>query len=122
MPPSLVEAIRPGWRKPHSQLDAVVKMNNVQRFDLVGELDDTFAQAEADREIAQVLRRAHHHRIGAAVVGQGDRGLFGNGTRTFAEADCAPDLTINDAARIVHPYSAACIDGAIRRASRGPSP
>src|SRR5258708_5951304 len=107
MPPSLVQAIRPGWRKPHPQLDAVVKMNNVQRFDVVGELDDTFAEAEADGEIAEVLRRTHHHSIGSAVVGQRDSGLFGNGTQTFAEAACAPDLTINHANGIVHRYSAA---------------
>ena len=65
-------------------------------------MDDPFAEAEADGEVFEVLRRAHHDGVGAAVIGQRQRGLFRNHARAFAGAAVAPDLAMNGANRIVH--------------------
>ena len=43
--------------------------DDIRSLDIVRRLHDAFAEAEANGEIAQVLRRAHHHGVGAAVVG-----------------------------------------------------
>ena len=40
------------WPQPHPQFDAVVEFDNVETVDLVGELHDAFAEAEADGEIS----------------------------------------------------------------------
>jgi len=42
-----------------------------------GEGNQAFGEAEAESKVFQILRRRHHHRIGAAVVGKSDCGLFG---------------------------------------------
>ena len=115
MPPPFAEPVRPGRLKPHPQLDAVIDRHDVQRVDISRGLHYAFAEAEADRKILQILRRAHHHRIGAAVIGQRQRGFLGNGARVLAKAAVAPDLTINNVNRIVHGYSAASTAGAMRR-------
>ena len=94
-----------GRRQPHPQLDAVVEFDDIERVDLVRRLHDAFAEAEADREIPQVLRRAHHHGVGAAIIGQRQRGLLRDQARAFAEAAVAPDLPIDCADRIVHPLT-----------------
>ena len=114
MSPPLAQPIRPGLGQPHPQLDAVIEADDIERFDIVGALDDAFAQAEPDGEVFEVLRRAHHHGVGAAVVGQCQRGLFRNHTRAFAGAAVAPDLALDGANRVVHFYSAASIVAAIR--------
>ncbi len=114
MPPPLAQPICSGLGQPHPQFDAVIERHDIQRFDIVGTLDDTFVQAESDGEVFEILRRAHHHGIGAAIVGQRQRGLFRNHTRAFAGAAVAPDLAMNGANRLVHFYSAASIVAAIR--------
>ena len=115
MPPPLVEAIRVRWLEPHPQLDAVVEMHDIERTDIVRGLHDAFAEAEPDREIPQVLRRSHHHGIGAAIVGQGKRGLLGNRAPATACATLAPDLAIDGANGGVHVgYSAASTERAMR--------
>src|ERR1700733_518350 len=115
MPPPLAEPARPGLRQPHSQFDAVIEFHDLEGFDVVSRKHDAFAQAESNREILQILRRRHHDGIGAAIVGQGDRGLFRDRPAAFADAAVAPDLTIDSADRIGHDYSAASTTGAIRR-------
>ena len=80
MAPPLVDQRGAGWPQPHPQFDAVVEFDNVETVDLVGGLHDAFAEAEADGEIAQILRRAHHDGVGAAIIGQRDCGLFRNRT------------------------------------------
>ncbi|OIQ68479.1 hypothetical protein GALL_499290 [mine drainage metagenome] len=101
-PPPFIEPIRIRLREPHSQLDAVVEIDDIERTDIVRGLHDPLSEAEPDREIRQILRRAHHHGISAAIIGDRDRGLFRNGTRARAYAAVAPDLTINRAHRVAH--------------------
>ena len=60
-----------------------------------GRLDDAFAEAEADREIFEILRRAHHHGIGAAIIGQRQRGLFRNRALAVADAGRRARLAID---------------------------
>ena len=43
---------------------------------------------------AQILRRAHHDGIGAAIIGQRQRGLLRDQARALAETAVAPDLPI----------------------------
>src|SRR5258708_4782287 len=115
MPPPLGEPVGFRLRQPHPQLDAVIEMHDVQRFDIVRKLHDAYAEAESNREILQIQRRSHHDGIGAAIVGQRDWGFFRYSARAFACAAVAPDLPVNCADRIVHGYSAACTTGAMRR-------
>ena len=115
MPPPLAQPIRFGLGQPHPQLDAVVEGDDIERFNIIEALDDAFAQAEPDGEVFEVLRRAHHHGIGAAIIGQRQRGLFRNHPRAFAGAAVAPDLALNGANRVVHVYSAASMVASIRR-------
>ena len=55
--------------------------------DLVRRGDDALGQAEADGEILEIVRRRHHHRIGRAVIGEGDGGLL---RRSRARRSVAP--------------------------------
>ena len=114
MPPPFAEAGRFFVRQPHPQLDAIVEIDDFERGDFLTRLHDSFAEAEADREVVEVLRRAHHDGIGAAVIGERQRGLFRNRTRSLAEARISPYQTVDGANRIAHGYSAAS-SGAIRR-------
>ena len=102
MPPPFAEALGPGLRQPHPQFDAVVERHDIERFDIFSGLHDAFAEAEADGEIPEVPGRPHHHRIGAAIIGQRQRGFFRDGARALADAVIAPDQTIDRANRIVH--------------------
>ena len=94
MPPSLVDALGLRRRQPHPQLDAVVELHDIERVDLVGRLHDALAEAEPDGKILQVLRRAHHDGIGAAIIGQRNRGLLRNQACAFTKMTVAPDLPI----------------------------
>ena len=116
MAPPLVEPLGVRRLEPHPQLDAVVELDDVERADLVGGLHDAFAEAEADREIPQVLRRRHHHGVGAAIVGEGDRGLLRDRRGALADAAVAPDPTIGRCEPVrASRYSAASTAGAMRR-------
>ena len=76
VPPSIVQGGRARFAQPHPQLDASPGLDDLQPVDLVGRRDDAFGEAEAEREILQILRRRHHHGVGAAVIGEGDGGLL----------------------------------------------
>src|ERR1700730_9044922 len=115
MPATLAQPICPGLRKPHPHLDAVIEFDDLKGFDVFSRQHDAFAKAESNREIPEVLRRGHHDGIGAAIVGESDRGLSRDPPRAFADAAIAPDLTIDGANRIAHDYSAASTTGAMRR-------
>src|ERR1700739_4202042 len=119
MPPPLTQPIRRGLRQPHPPFDAIVEFDDLKGRDVFSRQHDAFAEAESHREIPEVLRRGHHDGIGAAIVGEGDRGLFRDRPGAFAEAAIAPDLTIDGANRIAHVYSAASTTGGMRRGWRG---
>ena len=51
-------------------------LQHIKRSDLPGRGDDSLGQREADGEILQIGRRAHHHRVGLAVEGDGERGFL----------------------------------------------
>ena len=84
--------------------------------------DDALGQGKAEREILEVPRRRHHHRIGAAVIGQGDGGFLRNNALAVGEAVLAP-ADAGDAARRrrASPYSAASMVAAMRRLRRASS-
>ena len=95
-------------------------LDDLQPFDLVGGRDDAFGQAEAEGEVLEVLRRRHHHGVGAAVVGEGDRGLLRDRALAVGEARrrrqaVRATRSIGGATRL---YSAASTAGAMRRLSR----
>src|ERR1700733_2189541 len=120
MPPPLAQPVGPRLRQPHPQFDAVVEIDDIERVDIGRRLDDAFAEAKADREIFEVAWRGYHHGVGAAIIGQRQRGLFRNDARAFAKAALnkaaiAPDLAIDWANRFPHGYSAASTTGAMRR-------
>src|SRR5882757_2837276 len=98
-PPSLLQAIGSRLTKPHPQLDTVIEVDDVQRVDIGRRVDDAFAQAEAEREVLQILRCRHHYGIGAAVIGDRYRGLLWNRTTARARSACPPTLAINGSGR-----------------------
>ena len=101
-------------RQPHAQLDAVIEFDDVERFEIAERLHDALVEAESDGEIAQVLRRAHHDRVGAAIVGQRQRGLFRDQPRAISEPAVSPGFAFRWTDRAAHGYSAASA-GAMRR-------
>ena len=64
-------------RNPEPRLDAAVDLQRLDALDLGEAFDDPLAQREARREILDVRRARHHHRLGGAVHGDGDRRLLG---------------------------------------------
>ena len=69
--------------EPHAQLDAGLDARRSRAGRIsVRRGDDAFGQAEADREILEVARRRHHHRVGRAVVDEGDGGLLRRSMRS----------------------------------------
>jgi hypothetical protein len=88
--------------------------------DISRRIDDTFAQAKADRKILQIRelptmqdnrRRAHRFRDrfdaaqsapGPAVICKRYRGLFGNRTSAQARIAFSPNLTMDDSGRLHH--------------------
>ena len=52
-------------------------------------IEDALAQGEAEREGVQVLRRAHHHRVGDAVEDQCHRHFVGDPVAVFRGLDGA---------------------------------
>jgi hypothetical protein len=64
--------------QPHPQLDPEILLDDLEMANLVRRGNNAFGEAEAEREILQILRRRHHHGIGAAIIGEGDRDLLGN--------------------------------------------
>src|ERR1700722_4089530 len=115
MPATPPQPICPGLRQPHPQLDAVIEFDDLKGSDVFSRQHDAFAKAESNREIPEVLRRGHHDGIGAAIVGERDRGLFRDRPRAVAGSPNAGELTIDGANRIAHDYSAASTTGAMRR-------
>src|SRR6185437_4423623 len=89
------------------QLDAVIELDDIEGFDVVGRLQDAFVEAEADGEIRQVLRRAHHHGVGTAIIGQRQRGLLRNDARALGETAVSPGFPLRWAGRAARHYSAA---------------
>src|SRR3984893_14177805 len=102
MPPTLPQTIGFWFTEPHPQFDTVIERYNVQGLDICSRADDALAQAEADRKILQVLRRRHHHRMGAAVIGKRHSGLFRDRTTAQAETAFPPNLVANDSGRFLH--------------------
>ena len=51
-------------------------------------------RTEANGKVGQILRRTHHDGVGAAIIGQRQRGLFGDQARAFGQATSAPDFSI----------------------------
>ncbi|MGY4550115.1 hypothetical protein ACVMDO_005544 [Bradyrhizobium sp. USDA 4513] len=90
--PSLGDPLGPVGPEPHPKLDAVIELDDVEGLDLVGRLHDAFAQAEAHGEVAEVLGRAHHHGVGAAIIGQRERRLLRDQARAVAEDAVTPDF------------------------------
>ena len=62
--------------EPHAQLDAEFLLDDIQPLDFVDRRHDAFGQAEAERKVFEILRRRHHHGVGAAVIGERDRRLL----------------------------------------------
>ena len=80
---------RPGARRATSAARCRRRAATISKLlDLAGACDHAFGEAEADREVLEIARRRHHHRIGAAVVADRDRRLLGDGAR--AVAACRP--------------------------------
>src|SRR6266700_4117408 len=114
--PPLADALGPGGCKPHPQLDAIVEVDDVERKDLVRRLYDAFAEAEADRKVLEIMRRRHHHGIGAAIIGQRDRRLLWHKPCAALDAPAAPGPAVDHTDRFVHPpHSAASTTGRMRR-------
>lgn len=61
-PLSLLELTAVIRRQPRSQFNAVLARNDLETFDFAGALDDTFGQAETDREIGKVGGCCHQDR------------------------------------------------------------
>ena len=77
----------------HAQLDAARVLQHLQRGDFRRGLDDALGQREAGGEVLQVGRRAHHHRVGFAVEGDGERGFLGDVARLRGRGRAvAPDV------------------------------
>lgn len=68
----------------------------MQRFNIGRGADDALTQAEAKRKVLQILRCRHHHRVGATVLRERDRGLFWNRTIAWTETTFSPGLPTND--------------------------
>ena len=82
--------------------------------DLGGRGDDALGQGEADGEVLEISRRRHHHGVGAAVIGEGDRHLLGDS----ALAGALPVAAISEA-----PDAAtALVIALLRRLDRGCDP
>ncbi len=56
--------------QPHPQFDAIIEIDSLELLDIVRRVDDRLAEAESDRKVLEVSRRAHHDGIGAAIVGE----------------------------------------------------
>ena len=59
--------------QPHAQLDAGRRARRSRGRRSRRRGDDALGQAEADGEVLEVGGRRHHHGVGRAVVGEGDR-------------------------------------------------
>src|SRR5215472_631936 len=59
-------------------LDPVSERAQAHPLEFLALADDPFAQAEAQDEVLDVLRRRHHHDVRRAVVDERDRGLAGD--------------------------------------------
>jgi hypothetical protein len=86
MAPPVVKGIALAWPEPHSKLDAVVARYDLKVLDLIRRRDDPLRQAEADREVLEIRGRRHHHGMSGPIVGEGDRGLLGDGARARLDA------------------------------------
>jgi hypothetical protein len=93
VPPPLVDEFGVGRGEPHPEFDTILKFDDVERDNLLRELHDSFAKAEAYSEVAQIFRRSHHHGVSAAIVRQRDRRLLRDEARAVVEVAVAPDLT-----------------------------
>ncbi len=116
MPPPLAQTSAAlSGDEPHPQLDAVVELDDVEREISSGDCTMPSLRLKPTAKSSQILRRAHHHGVGAAVIGQRQRGLFRDQPRALAETAIAPGLAIDGADRIVHRLLRGLQPGAMRR-------
>ena len=73
IPPPLAQGGRARLGEPHAQFDAGIMLDDVELTDIGRRRNQAFGEAEAERKVFEIVRRRHHHRIGAAVIGEGDR-------------------------------------------------
>ena len=103
MPPPLAQGRGARGSASHMRSSMPVSCSMISRWRISRRRsDDAFGEAEAEREILEVLRRRHHHRIGAAVVGEGDGGLLGDDALAVGRALAAPDRARDGNRRIAH--------------------
>ncbi len=55
-----------------------IARGDLDRLDVGRRMRDAFGDGKADGEILKIARRAHHHRIGEAVIAQRQRRLLGH--------------------------------------------
>src|SRR5215813_12346063 len=118
MPSALAERIGRRVGEPHAQLNADLFLNDLEPLDLIRRANDALGQREADREILEILRRRHHHRVSAAVIGERDGGLLGNHALARCRAVRAPAAAGDRGEGGRHGYSAASTTVVMRRLSR----
>ena len=102
MPPPLAQGRRARLGEPHAQFDAGLVLDDLELADIRRRSDKAFGEAEAERKILEVLRRRHHHRIGAALIGEGDGGLLGDDALAVGRALAAPDRALDGHRRLAH--------------------
>ncbi len=88
--------------QPHAQFDTAIVFDDLDLTDVGQGRNKTFGEAEAECKILEILRRRHHHRVGAAVVAEGDRGLFGDDALAGGDALTAPDQAVDGGRRLPH--------------------
>lgn len=62
--------------QPDLDVDPGAMVLDLDRLDFVGQGDDAFSQREAQREILEISRARHHHRMGGASKGERHRRLL----------------------------------------------
>ena len=74
--PALFERLVTRVRDQGLQRMAVLRALAVHQFEFVRVPDDAFGERETEREVLEVQRRGHPHRVRSAVVQQRDRRLL----------------------------------------------
>jgi hypothetical protein len=84
---------RTAFRNSNVHFDASQCRIDLRAFELVCCLDDVFSQRKSQREIVEVHRRGHHHRVRTIVVDQRDGQLFSDGV--VDARDAAATMTLD---------------------------
>src|SRR5262249_17897816 len=101
---ALPERIRTDAAERDAQQNAILCRDNVDLFDVIAGTDDPLVEAETQREVREISRGRHDHRLTRALESEGDWGFFrypaaGRHFDVMATAPDPPPRVVKDGGR-----------------------